>query len=85
MKIKIQKKFKEKNEWLFPSQSSQCRAHVNGREYNIEIKTGDYNIVFLARDKVSRTVCKMSQRAAASPATVHYQLSANTCRLTTVR
>ena len=61
---------KEKNEWLFPSQSSQCRARVNGREYKTEIKTGDCNTVFLARDKVSMYGMQMSQRAAASPATV---------------
>ena len=52
---------KEKNEWLFPSQLSQCRARVNGREYKTEIKTGDYNTVFLARDKVSMDGMQMSQ------------------------
>ena len=75
---------KENNEWLFPSQSSQCKGRVNGREYNTEIKASDNNTVFLARDKVSMYGMQISQRAAASPATVCYQLSANTCPLTTV-
>ena len=43
------------------NESSQCRARVNGREYKIEIKTGDYNTVFLARDKVSMDGMQMSQ------------------------
>ena len=60
----------DKNEGLFPSQSSQCRARVNGRECNTEIKTGDYNTLFVARDKVSMYGMQISQRAAASPATV---------------
>ena len=61
---------KEKNEWLIPSQSSQCKARVNGRDYNTEIKTSDYNTVFLANDKVSMYGMQISQRAAAPPATV---------------
>ena len=58
------------NEWLFPSQSSQCKARVNGRDYNTEIKTSDCNTVFLARDKVSMYGMQIPQRAAASPAIV---------------
>ena len=70
---------KEKNEWLFPSQSSQCKARVNGRDYNIEIKTGDYNTVFLARDKMSRMVCKCR-----SEQLRRQLLSSTNCRLTPV-
>ena len=47
------------------------------REYNIEIKTGEYNTVFLARDKMSRKVCKCR-----SEQLRRQLLSATNCRLT---
>ena len=41
-----------------------------GESVTTEIKTGDYNTLFLARDKVLMYGMQIPQRAAASPATV---------------